>query len=202
MVNITEMPKPGLQVNNKKTERYGFTLIELLVVITIISLMAGVGSTMLIGTYKKLNVDKAASNLFLTAKYARMMAVEQQKQYKLCLDVLNNTFYLVTTISDVEGGQIGEVIVRDPYCKPVILERDIKFEDIQITPIALNTITETEDLPTITFLPDGTAQSAVVQIGNEKTHYTLSINPATGRAKLTPGTVENVKVSTVDLDAE
>jgi len=60
----------------------------------------------------------------------------------------------------------------------------------------------TEDLPTIIFLPDGTAQSAVVQIGDEKTHYTVSINAATGKAKLVSGTVENVKVSTVDLDAE
>jgi len=195
------MSKPGLQVK-EKIKQSGFTLIELIVVIVIISLMAGVGSSMLFGTYKKLNVDKTASNLFLTAKYARMMAVEQQKQYKLCLDILNNAFYLVTTLSDEEYGPIGETIVRDPYCKPVTLEGNIKFEDIQITPIALETTTETEDLPTIIFLPDGTAQSATVQIGDEKTHYTVSINAATGKAKLTPGTVENVKISTIDLDAE
>lgn len=195
------MSKQGLQVNNIKKRR-GFTLIELLVVVTIISLMASVGAGMLLETYKKLNVDKAASNLFLSAKYARMMAIEQQRQYKLCLDTLNNTYYLVTTITDFESGQFEETIVRDPYCKPVILERNIKFEGIQITPIALETTTETEDLPTIIFLPDGTAQSAVVQIGDEKTHYTVSINAATGKAKLVPGTIENVKVSTVDLDAE
>jgi type II secretion system protein H len=194
------MPKRGLQVKNVKTRR-GFTLIELLVVIAILSLMASVGAGMLLGTYNKLNVDKAASNLFLTAKYARMMAVEQQKHYKLCLDTTNNAFYLVTTI-DSESGQSEETIVTDPYCKPVILVGDIKIEDIQITPIALETTTESEDLPTIIFLPDGTAQSAVVQIGNERTHYTVSINAATGKAKLSPGTIENVKVSTVDLDAE
>jgi type II secretion system protein H len=194
------MRKPGLQVN--KIKQSGFTLIELIVVIVIISLMATVGSSMLLGTYRKLNVDKAASNLFLTAKYARMMAVERQKQYKLCLDTLNNAFYLVTTLSDEENVPIGETIVRDPYCKPVTLEGNIRFENIQITPIALETTNETEDLPTIIFLPDGTAQSAVVQIGDEKTHYTVSINAATGKAKLVSGTVENVKVSTVDLDAE
>lgn len=198
---MKKMPKQELQVKNKK-KRHGFTLIELLVVVTIISLMASVGAGMLLGTYKKLNVDKTASNLFLTAKYARMMAVEQQRQYKLCLDTLNNAFYLVTTISDFESGQFEEIIVRDPYCKPVTLEGNIKFEAIQITPIALETTNETEDLPTIVFLPDGTAQPAVIQIGDEKTHYTVSINAATGKAKLAPGTIENVKVSTVDLDAE
>ena len=195
------MLKTSSQIK-EKTKKHGFTLIELIVVIAILSLMASVGAVKLFGTYNKLNLDKAASNLFLTAKYARMMAVEQQKQYKLCLDTLNNAFYLVTTLSDEENRLIGEAIVRDPYCKPVTLERNIKFEDIQITPTTLETITETEDLPTIIFSPDGTAQSAVVQIGDDKAHYTVSINAATGKAKLVSGTIENVKVSTVDLDAE
>ena len=180
----------------------GFTLIELLVVIAIVSLMASVGSGMFLGTFERLKVDKAASNLLLTAKYARMMAVEQQRRYTLCLDVLNNGFYLVTTLYDEETGQIEEVIVQDPYCRPVTLENNITFEDIQITPIGLETTTESENLSTIVFMPDGTAQPAVIQIGNQKTHYALSINAATGKAKLVPGTVENVKVSTIDLDAE
>jgi len=200
-MDFEEMPKPRLQVKNK-LKQCGFTLIELLVVIAIISLMASIGGGMLLGSYERLKVDKAASNLLLTAKYARMMAVEQQRTYKLCLDILNNEFFLVTTLFDEETGQIGEVIVQDPYCKPVSLEDNIRFEDIQITPISLETVTETEDLSTIVFLPDGTAQSAVIQIGNEKTHYALSINAATGNAKLILGTIENVKVSTIDLDLE
>lgn len=195
------MPKPRLQVKNK-LKQCGFTLIELLVVIAIISLMASIGGGMLLGSYERLKVDKAASNLLLTAKYARMMAVEQQKIYTLYLDILNNEFYLVTTLFNEETGQTGEVIVQDPYCKPVAYEDNIRFEDIQITPIGLETVTETEDLSTIAFLPDGTAQSAVIQIGNEKTHYALSINAATGNAKLILGTIENVKVSTIDLDSE
>lgn len=195
------MPKQRLQVNNK-AKQHGFTLVELLVVIAIISLMASVGSGMLLGTLERLKVDKAANNLLLTAKYARMMAVERQRRYTLCMDVLNNGFYLVTTLFDEETGQIGQIIVRDPYCKPVTFEGNIRFKGIQITPIGLETFMETEDLQTIVFSPDGTAQSAVVQIGNEKIDYTLSINAATGKAKLVLGTVENVKVTTVDLDAQ
>jgi type II secretion system protein H len=194
------MPKPWLQVN--KNKQYGFTLVELLVVIAIVSLMASVGSGMLVGTFQRLKVDKTASNLLLTAKYARMMAVEQQRRYTLCLDQVNNGFYLMTTLYDEESGQIGSVIVQDPYCKPVTFDGNVRFEDIQITPISLETSSESDDLSTIAFMPDGTAQSAIVQIGNDKTHYTLSINAATGRAKLVSGTAENVKVSTVDLDAQ
>ena len=195
------MPKPKPQLNNKTKQR-GFTLIELLVVVAIISLVASLGGGMLFGTYDRLKVDKAASNLLLTAKYARMMAIEQQRRYTLCLDLLNNEFFLMTTVLDEQTGQTEETIVRDPYCKPVILEDYIRFEDVQITPISTETTAWAEELSTIVFLPDGTAQAAVIQIGNEKTHYTLSINAATGKAKLIFGTIENVKYSTVDLDAE
>jgi len=195
------MPKTTLQLNNKTKQR-GFTLIELLVVVAIISLVASLGGGMLFGTYDRLKVDKAASNLLLTAKYARMMAIEQQRRYTLCLDLLNNEFFLMTTVLDEQTGQTEETIVRDPYCKPVILEDYIRFEDVQITPISTETTAWAEELSTIVFLPDGTAQAAVIQIGNEKTHYTLSINAATGKAKLIFGTIENVKYSTVDLDAE
>jgi type II secretion system protein H len=198
---LVEMPEPKLQFNNN-IKQYGFTLIELLVVIAIISLVASLGGGMLFGTYERLKVDKAASNLLLTAKYARMMAIEQQRRYTLCLDSLNNEFYLVTTLFDEQTGQADEIIVNDPYCRPVILEDNIRFENVQITPISSEIAAWTEDLSTIVFLPDGTAQSAVVQIGNEKTHYALSINAATGKAKLVPGTIENIKASTIDLDAE
>ena len=194
------MPKLRSQVN--KNKQHGFTLVELLVVIAIISLMASVGSGMLVGTFQRLKVDKTASNLLLTAKYARMMAVEQQRRYTLCLDQVNNGFYLMTTLYDEESGQIGNVIVHDPYCKPVTFDGNVRYEDIQITPISLVTSSDSDDLSTIALMPDGTAQSAIVQIGNDKLHYTLSINAATGKAKLVSGTAENVKVSTVDLDAQ
>ena len=54
----------------------------------------------------------------------------------------------------------------------------------------------------IAFAPDGTSQTAVVQIGDGETHYTLSVNEVTGKSKLYPGTVKDVKIDTVDLDAE
>ena len=47
-----------------------------------------------------------------------------------------------------------------------------------------------------------TAQMAVIQIGNGKTHYTIGISAATGRAKMVYGTTENIKATSVDLDLE
>ena len=95
------------------------------------------------------------------------------------------------------------MVVKDSFCRPVEFTNEVTFEDIQITPIGIETTTETdEDAQAIVFSPNGTAQSAVIQIGNGKTHYSVTISAATGKAKVYFGTAENVEIGTVDLDAE
>ncbi|MGD2095194.1 MAG: prepilin-type N-terminal cleavage/methylation domain-containing protein [Phycisphaerales bacterium] len=182
---------------------YGFTLAEMLVVIVIISLLAGLGGGVYTGTYKRMLVEKAARDFLLTAKYARVMAIEKQRQYKMLLDAANNKFYLSTTQLDEESGQTEEVIVKDPFCRPVEFTGNVRFEDIRITPIGLEATEENEeDEQSIIFSPNGTAQTAVVQIGDDKTRYTISVFAATGKAKIYFGTSENIEVRVIDLDAE
>ncbi len=192
--------KLKVEVNAKK---YGFTLVEVLVVVVIIGLLGGLGGGIYVGTYKMLLVKKAARDFFMTAKYARIMAIEKQRQYKIVLDTANNGFHLVTTQLGEEGGQTEQMIVRDSFCKPVVFEDEIGFEDIQITPISLVTTTEEdEDEQSIAFSANGTAQLAAIQIGNGKTHYTITISSATGKAKVYEGISEDVEVGVIDLDAE
>ena len=186
-----------------KTKRFGFTLAEVLVVVIIISLIAGLGSGIYVGTHKRMLVEKAARDFVLTAQYARIMAIEKQRQYKIQLDAANNGFLLATTQLDEEGEQTEQVIVRNSFCRPVEFEGEVRFEDIQITPIGLETTTEDdEEEQTIVFSPNGSAQSAVIQIGDGKTHYTASIFAATGKAKVYFGTSEDVEIGFIDLDAE
>ncbi|MCP4258538.1 MAG: prepilin-type N-terminal cleavage/methylation domain-containing protein [Planctomycetes bacterium] len=183
--------------------RHGFTLVEVLVVVVIIGLLGGLGGGIYIGTYKTLLVKKAARDFFLTAKYARIMAIEKQRQYKIVLDTVNNGFHLVTTQLDEEGGQTEQMIVRDSFCRPVAFDDEIMFEDIQITPISLvSTTEEDEDEQSIVFSANGTAQMSAIQIGNGRTHYTITISSATGKAKVFEGITEDVEVTVIDLDAE
>jgi hypothetical protein len=157
-----------------------------------------------VGSYKRLLVEKAARDFFLTAKYARIMAIEKQRQYRLVIDTSNNGFHLETTEYDEEGGQTQEMIVKDSFCKPVIFDEEILFEDINIVPISVVTTTEDEEEEeqSIVFSGNGTAQTAAIQIGNGKTHYTITVSSATGKAKVYEGTNEDVDVGVVDLDAE
>jgi prepilin-type N-terminal cleavage/methylation domain-containing protein len=192
--------KPKIKV---KTRQDGFTLAELLAVIAIISVLAGLGGGIYLGTYKKMLVEKAARDFILTAQYAKIMAIEKQRQYKIQLDAANKGFFLITTQWDAESGQTEQTVVKDAFCRPVVFEGNVTFEDIKITPIGLGTTVETdEEEQAIVFSPNGTAQSVIIQIGDGKTHYTISISAATGKAKIYFGTSENVKASVIDLDAE
>jgi Tfp pilus assembly protein FimT len=174
----------------------------MLLVVVIIGLITSAGAGLYVGTFRKMQVEKAAYDFFLTAKYARLMAVEKQNQYKMVLDLANKGFYLTTVLWDEESGQAQQGIVKDYYCKPVQFQGDVVFEAVEIVPSGWNTESAGEEQKTITFSPNGTAQSSVIQIGDGKTHYSISISPATGRAKMFFGTAENVKVGTTDLDEE
>ena len=103
---------------------------------------------------------------------------------------------------DEESGQAQQEIVRNMYCKPVEFQGEVVFESVEIAPGGWETQSVSEQQQTIIFSPNGTAQSSVVQIGDGQTHYSISISPATGRAKMFFGTAENVTVGTTDLEAE
>ena len=82
------------------------------------------------------------------------------------------------------------------------LATDVKFEDIKIDSTGSKEVFEQAEMRSIAFSPDGTAQSAVVQIGDGKNHITISISAATGRVKTHLGTAKEVKVGTIDLDEQ
>jgi hypothetical protein len=178
-------------------------------VVVIIALIGGVGGGLYVGTYKKILVEKAARDFVLSAKYARVMAIEKQKPYKLQLDAINGGFSLTTSQWNEQNEQLESVIVRDLYCRPVVFEGEVVFEDVRIAPVGAEETFESgwneqaeDEGNVITFSPNGSAQPAVIQIGDGKTHYAISISGATGKAKISFGTAENLAAGTVDLDAE
>ncbi len=186
-------------MDSYKSNNKAFTLVEVLLVVVLIALLAGAGGGMMLGTYKNMLAKKAARDFLLAANYARILAVERQKPCRMQLDAINNRILLMIDTVNLQTGEIEQVAIRDEYFKPVSFGRDVKFEHIKIES---NELEQTEDRQnrTITYYPNGTSQSAVVQIGDGKNHYTASILAATGKAKIDFGTAENITIGSIDLD--
>jgi Tfp pilus assembly protein FimT len=175
--------------------------VELLLVAAIIALLAGVGGGIYVGTYRRMLVERAARDFLLAAKHARITAIERQTPCTMVLDSNSNGFALVVYAFDEETGRTAQVPLRDSYFKkPVEFPGDVRFEHAQIVPISPQRETKTREEGMIVFFPNGTAQSAAIQIGDGRNHYTVAICAATGRAKVTLGTAENVIIGTIDLD--
>ena len=179
----------------------GFTLIELLLVVALITILAGAAGGVYVGTYRKTLVEKDARSFALAAKYARMIAVEKQREVELVVNEKNGSFLVKVWMFDEASGQEQEVVVTNQYCRPVKLADGVKFE--ALLTMGMNDQGNSwydEDEQTIVFYPDGSSDTAVIQIGDKKNHYTITIMPACGIAKLKEGTVKDVTIPLVDLD--
>ncbi len=185
-----------------REHKRGFTLVEVLLVVALIAVLGGLGGGMYAGTYKRLLVEKAARQFLLTAKYARIMAIEQGQPYGVQLDSGNEGFLAATAQWNSDRGQMEKVPVRDYYCKPVKFEGDVRFENVKIGASTAEAAADEQLQRRIMFLPNGSADMAVVQIGDGKTHYSIAIIASTGKASLHAGTADEVKVAVVDLDAQ
>ncbi len=180
-----------------------FTLAELLLVVVLIVLISGIGGAMAMESFKKSRLDKAVRHFLFTAKHARFKAIELQSPCILSINTEGKTFVLLVYSVDELTGLAEQVMLNDFYFKkPVVLPGDVKFGEIRITTVDGTQIDNTQQEPEIAFLPDGTAQQAMVQIGNQRHIYTVCISAATGRAKVYPGTGQDIEPTTVDLEEQ
>jgi len=184
--------------DTRRTQRAGFTLVEVLLVVMIVALVAGVGGGIYVGTYKRLLVEKAARGFVLGARYARIKAVERQSPCIMKLDTKNEAFGLLIYAMVENAGETTLVALRDSYFKkPVEFADGVEFEHVSITAVGGSDSAQGDE---IVFAPDGTAQWAVVQIGNGSNHYTVSINGATGKARMQFGVADSVETGPRDLE--
>jgi hypothetical protein len=152
------------------------------------------------GTYKRLLVEKAANDIYLAAKYARLVAVEKQKSCRLVLDDEASRFALTFSQNNADGEMEGKGVIANQYSRPATFADGVIYEKIAIVPSG-EPDEDTENQNMITFYPDGTADTAVIQIGDGKNVYTVSIQAATGKAKVIRGLPDEMAMGVVDLDA-
>jgi len=172
------------------------------VVVVLIAMMAGASGGLYLRSYQKRVAEKAAAELLQTALYARIVAIERNQPCKMYLDPETGGFFLAIDIADEQGILLEERVINNLFCRPAQLPESMMFENIQIRPYRILTESLNYNNNVIIFAPNGTADLAVVQIGDGFRHYTLSISSSTARPHLIRGTIEDVIPDTFDLDAQ
>jgi prepilin-type N-terminal cleavage/methylation domain-containing protein len=179
----------------------GFTLAEVLVVVSLIGLMATAGGGVAYNTYKRYLVEKAARQLYLAARYARLFAVEHHMQCRLVLDKTNRRFYLTAERAEAPAGETMRMIANS-YTKPMELSGRVEFEKINVVSGYEGAVEGLSEGAVITFYPDGTADMSAVQLGDGENHFAVYILAATGKAHVEFGLAAQGPVEVVDLDME
>jgi prepilin-type N-terminal cleavage/methylation domain-containing protein len=180
----------------------GFTIIELMVVVVVIVLLATVMGRYYVGTYKRMLVEKGAKEIMLAAKYARLFAVEKQSRCRLVLDESQQGYCLMSKDVSEYSGEMDEVMIANAYTKPGQLKGEVVFEKVEIASMVRINTSAQEGQSIVAFRPDGTADKAVIQVGDGRNHYTVYISPATGKAEVKFGIANESGIDIVDLDVE
>jgi type II secretion system protein H len=180
----------------------GFTLVEILVVIMLIAIVASAAGGFYSGPYKRMQVHKGARDVLLAAKYARAAAVEQQKQVKLVVEAESRKISVRVENWDEETSQASESEVKNQYWRTTALGGDAQFEVVTVdrSDVDAGVRVDAPGETTVAFRPDGSAENAVIQVGDGMKHYTIIVSGTTGIARVIEGTTQDVKSDTVDLD--
>ncbi len=172
--------------------RGGFTLIELLTVAAVIAASVIASAALMLRNQSKTKVIQTAQQLTLAARAARVRAVESGQSCRLVLDPQNRCFFIRTSSSDEP-----QAVLSGPYSKPVQLPESIRLEQVLLLD------SEQTDIFEIEFKPNGSAQTAVIQLSDGgKNQATVTIHQISGRVKMTRGALTTLLVDRIDLDEE
>jgi len=183
-------------------------MLEVIVVVVIIGLIASATGGLYMGTFKNMQLEKSAKEIYLAAKYARLAAVEKQTEFRLAIDKGQGKFFVAYEQINEETEELEDVVVSNPYTRPVTVPDGIQIEDVIIVRSVQSFASENrsdiegeDDISesVVIFTPYGTADSAVIKIGNGRTSYTVSVSPATGKVKIARGETE-MPLDIIDLD--
>lgn len=152
---------PISRAGNREAQR-GLSLIELVVALTIVSLIAALAAPEFNGAIDKVRLAATARTLVNSLKQARALAVSEQREVTLTLDVTQGSALLPARLIDLEapsGTTFELVTARSEQLGPA--------------------------RGRIRFFPDGSSTGGSVRIANDRTLHVINVDWITGRVTLT-----------------
>ncbi|MEM9418800.1 MAG: prepilin-type N-terminal cleavage/methylation domain-containing protein [Planctomycetota bacterium] len=183
--------------------RQAFTLIEIMVAVSIIAVLSAMMVPSLMGSQRKATLRSEAQRLYDTARYVQRMAVVKQQTLRLVLVLEDpehdgrSSYHLELATTDLDEPETYSR-VEGGAVKPVVLPEGVQLLDV------LRDIGGYEVLAgeiSLRFFADGSADGAVILIGDDQEVRSIIVEPMTGRVELVPQRVETMPSLREDLDA-
>lgn len=180
-----------------------FTLIEIMVVVAIIAVLSAMMVPSLMGSYQKATLRSETQRLFDTARYVQRMAVVKQRTIRLVLVVEDpenegrSSYHLELATTDLDEPETY-TRVNGGAVKPVVLPEGLRLIDVQLSAGEYESVGGEIALR---FFADGSADGAVILLGDDQRVRSIIVEPTTGRIESVPQRVDTMPGLREDLDA-
>ena len=167
-------------------------------VVILLGLVAAFAGQNFASTLGSTRLDQSARELYQSARYAKMLAVESQTVTQLKLNRETGEITLLGSV-DAENG-VSEL--GDAFFKPVSLPSGVRFLNISVDAIRGTTpSTASDTIETIRFYSDGATDGAwiVLTDARQERIRSVAVAPLIGRIEVLEGSAQP-ETRRIDLD--
>lgn len=178
--------------------KFAFTLIELLMVVVLLGLVAAFAGQNFASSLGSTRLNQSARDIYHSARYAKMIAVESQTVIQLKLDRETGEIKLLGSLVPENGVKS----ISDAFFEPVSLPSGVRFLNISVETIRGATMSSASNsIETLRFYSDGATDGAWIALTDERRERTRSVTiaPMTGHIEVLEGTARPA-TKRIDLD--
>jgi prepilin-type N-terminal cleavage/methylation domain-containing protein len=174
--------------------RKGMTFLELLTVITILAVLMGVTFPTLRAFNEKNKLRGTVREIVALIKYARAEAIFGQRMTEVFFDLEKRQFWLDLREPDPRTGEYNPKRKKRQLEQKRTLHQDLWFDEVT----AYDTNIIRDKVVAVDFYPDGSASPLFLTVANRAgAKLTIEVIKSTGRAEVTPGTIEEKRAANV-----
>ncbi len=174
---------------------HAMTLLELLTVITILTVLMGVTFPTLRAFNEKNKLRATVREIVALLKYARAEAVFGQRTTEVFFDLEKRQFWVDLREPDPKTGELNPKRKRRQLEEKRTLHQDLWFDEV--TTYDDNIVSD--KIVAVDFYPDGSSSPLLLTVANRAgAKLTIEVIKSTGRAEVTPGTIEEKRASNAE----